>query len=182
MFIKLFKTLGNHYERCGNTDTIVVLQVDEDENIYSFRDVEFHQQLLPFRYVQTNQQVKPYPTFVYHSCIDLSSANESEIYQFNLTRMSDVHPRHCLELCTNYKQQYSLLNSNRCLCTNIPIKKLEVDLLASVPTSNNCAQECQGNYFYTCGSTNNSKIYSVYVAQSQCPYGKKRKYQNLLIK
>jgi len=35
MFIKLFKTLGNHYERCGNTDTIVVLQVDEDENIYS---------------------------------------------------------------------------------------------------------------------------------------------------
>jgi hypothetical protein len=170
-FIQLFKTLGNQYERCGNTDTIVVLR--EDKNIY------------PSRYVETNEQDKPYPNFVYHSCIDLSSANESAIYQFNLTRMSDVHPRHCVELCTNYKQQYSLLNSNRCLCTNIPMKKLNDNLFAPFSTSSsssdNCTQECQANYFYTCGNTNNAKIYSVYVVKLQCPPGKRRKYQNYLI-
>jgi hypothetical protein len=170
-FIEFFQTLGNQYERCGNPNTIVVLR--EDKPTYLSR------------YVETNEQDKPYPNFIYHSCIDLSSINESEIYQFNLTRMSDVHPRHCVELYTNFKQKYSLLNSNRCLCTNIPIKKLKDNLFASFRTTsnnNNCTQECQANYFYTCGNANNSNIYSMYVMKLQCPPGKRRIYKNNLIK
>jgi len=168
-FIQLFKTLGNQHERCGNTNTIVVLREDK----YTSRS----------RYVETDEQDKPYPNFFYHSCIDLSSVNESSIYEFNLTRMSDVHPRHCVELCTNYEQQYSLLNLNRCLCTNILMENLKANLFTSslTTTANICTQECQGNYFYTCGNVNNSKIYSVYVVKLQCPPGKRRKYQNYLI-
>jgi hypothetical protein len=83
-------------------------------------------------------------------------------------------------LCTNYKQKYSLLNSNRCLCTNIPLEKAKDNLFASFRTtsSNNRTQECQANYFYTCGNTNNSNIYSVYVSKLQCLPGKRRKYEN----
>jgi hypothetical protein len=160
-----YLSLGTQYERCGDTNTIVVLRVDKPVS--------------RSRYTETNEQDKPYPNFVYHSCIDFSSVNESSIYEFNLTHMSDVHPRHCVELCTNYIQKYSLLNSNRCLCTNIPLEKAKDNLFAPFRTTsspNNCTQECQANYFYTCGNTNNSNIYSVYVSKFQCLPGKRRKY------
>lgn len=144
-----FQTLGNQYERCGNTNTIVVLRKEE------------HKSTFMSRYIEIIGQNRRYPNFIYHSCVDLSSANESAIYHFNLTCTSDVHPRHCVELCTNYKQHYSLLNSNRCLCTNIPMEKLKDKLFEVFPGSKGytCTQECQANYFYTCGNTNNSNIY-----------------------
>ncbi|CAF1570035.1 unnamed protein product, partial [Rotaria sordida] len=33
----------------------------------------------------------------------------------------------------------------------------------------NCTQECQGNYFYTCGNAKNSTLYSMYVENPKCP-------------
>jgi hypothetical protein len=97
--------------------------------------------------------------------------------------MSDIHPRHCVELCAYYKQQYSLLNSNRCLCTNIPMKKMEENLITYSRTTrknDNCTQECPANYFYTCGNTNNSNIYSVYYSEMECSFGKRRTCMFLL--
>ncbi|CAF2666053.1 unnamed protein product [Rotaria sp. Silwood2] len=144
---------GNQHERCGNTDKVVVLHIRED--------------LISSTYFQTHKRAKPYPDFFYDSCIHLNSVNQSSIYQFNLNHKNDVHPRHCLELCKNYKQQYALLNSNKCLCTNILTRKKQYNML--IPSDYNCTQECQGNYFYTCGNTSDSMIYSMYVMQPKCP-------------
>ncbi|CAF4131268.1 unnamed protein product, partial [Rotaria sordida] len=145
---------GNQYERCGNIDTIVVLRI----NVFQHSS----------RYNLNNKQAKSYPDFFYHSCIHLNSVNQSAIYQFNLNRIKDIHPRHCLELCTKYNQQYALLNSNKCLCTNIPMKKQQNNIFTI--QDYNCTQECQSNYFYTCGDANNSDIYSMYVMPTKCPH------------
>ncbi|CAF3973159.1 unnamed protein product [Rotaria sordida] len=145
---------GNQHERCGNIDTIVVLHIRVFQH--------------PPRYNLNNKQAKSYPDFFYHSCIHLNSVNQSAIYQFNLNRIKDIHPRHCLELCTKYNQQYALLNSNKCLCTNIPMKKQQNNIFTI--QDYNCTQECQSNYFYTCGDANNSDIYSMYVMPTKCPH------------
>ncbi|CAF5082540.1 unnamed protein product, partial [Rotaria sp. Silwood1] len=34
-----------------------------------------------------------------------------------------------------------------------------------------CTQECAANYFYTCGNSTNSSLYSVYAMQLTCPLG-----------
>ncbi|CAF1393778.1 unnamed protein product, partial [Rotaria sordida] len=149
---------GNENQRCGNTDTVVVL------------DVYRNQYLL--------QQQKPYSAlisdtdFVYDSCVYFNSKSSSRIYQFNLLHKHDVHPHYCLELCAKYQQQYALLNSNRCLCTNIQMKKdLNKEAYRFILQDFPCNQHCLGNYFYSCGSSSNSTIYSVYTRSSECPYG-----------
>ncbi|CAF3890725.1 unnamed protein product [Rotaria sp. Silwood1] len=101
------------------------------------------------------------------NCIHLNFINHSEIYEFHLNHINDIHPRHCLELCKKYKQQYTLLNSNKCLCTNIVMKKKRYNGI-DFPDLN-CTQQCPGNYLYTCGNANDSTIYTVYVEQPRCP-------------
>ncbi|CAF4124450.1 unnamed protein product, partial [Rotaria sordida] len=118
---------GNQNEHCGNTDTIVVLYVAEN--------------LSAWRYHEHYKYTRPYPSFVYDGCIHLNSVNQSKIYQFNLNHINDIQPRHCLELCKKYKQQYALLNSNKCLCTNILMRKKQDDRFS--PPDFNCTQECQ---------------------------------------
>ncbi|CAF3982260.1 unnamed protein product [Rotaria sordida] len=80
----------------------------------------------------------------------------------------DIHPRHCLLLCKKYEQRYALLNSNTCLCMN--------NTITTTTTTNkltffNCDRKCYGNYFYRCGHTNDSTIYSVYLMRPVCPFG-----------
>ncbi|CAF3506525.1 unnamed protein product [Rotaria sp. Silwood1] len=118
---------GNPHERCGNTNTIVILHVAEN--------------LIQPSFDNTNKQFPLYPDFVYDSCIHLNFTNQSEIYQFNLNHINDVHPRHCLELCKSYKQQYALLNSNKCLCTNILMRKKQDKRFTFL--NYNCSQKCQ---------------------------------------
>ncbi|CAF3918278.1 unnamed protein product [Rotaria sp. Silwood1] len=146
---------GNKYERCGNQNTIVIFYISG--NLFSSR------------FGLQNKLDKPNPDFVFDDCINLNSVNPSTMYQFNFKRTIDVHPRHCLELCTNYQQKYALLNSNKCLCTNISPKKKQYNLFA--PLDFNCTRECPANYFYTCGNTSNSSIYSMYVMELNCPVG-----------
>ncbi|CAF2683234.1 unnamed protein product [Rotaria sp. Silwood2] len=147
---------GNQNELCGNTNTIVVFHLSEN----SFAS----------KYIYNNNDPKPYPDFIYDGCIHLSSDNQSGIYQFSLIHINDIHPRHCLELCKKYKQQYALLNSNKCLCTNVLKKKKQDDILL-IHVDFDCTQECQGNYLHTCGNTSNSTIYSMYVTHPRCPRG-----------
>ncbi|CAF1411640.1 unnamed protein product [Rotaria sordida] len=147
---------GNQNERCGNTDTMVI--VHATDNIPSFK--------LDKNYILSKQ----HPDFIYDNCVHVNFPNKSGIYQFSLNHINDVHPRHCLELCKKYKQQYALLNSNKCLCTNIPMTKRQNALRLFIPPDFDCNQECQGNYLYTCGNTSNSTIYSVYVMHPRCPH------------
>ncbi|CAF4943073.1 unnamed protein product, partial [Rotaria sp. Silwood1] len=146
---------GNQHERCGNRDTIVVLRITAFQH--------------PSRYSLNNKQAKLYPDFFYHSCVHLNFLNQSAIYRFNLNRIKDIQPRHCLELCTKYSQHYAILNSNTCLCVNIPMIKQQNNIFTL--RDYNCNQECQSNYFYTCGNTSNSNIYSMYIMPTKCPYG-----------
>ncbi|CAF3685928.1 unnamed protein product, partial [Rotaria sp. Silwood1] len=146
---------GNQHEHCGNENTIVVFE----NPIY----------ILPFTYVNIGKLATSNADFAYYRCIHLDTMNQSTLYEFNLTHENDIHPRHCLELCTNYKQKYALINSNKCLCTNILTKKKEDTLFT--PRDRNCIQECSANYFYTCGNSTNSSLYSVYVMKTKCPFG-----------
>lgn len=113
----------------------------------------------------------PYPDFIYNTCLHVDTAGQSMMYEFYLNHPKDVHPRHCLELCTQYQQKYALLNSKKCLCTSIQIKTVEFDKPSFHDT--NCRENCQGNHFYSCGNISNSSIYSVYSMQKKCPFGKK---------
>ncbi|CAF3849238.1 unnamed protein product, partial [Rotaria sp. Silwood1] len=146
---------GNQHEHCGNENTIVV--IENPSYIFSSKDEDI-------------DKITTFTSdFAYDTCIHLNSVNQSTTYEFNLTDENDIHPRHCLELCTNYKQKYALLNSNKCLCTNILTKKKQDDPFSS--SNFNCTQECSANYFYTCGNPTNSSIYSVYVMKIKCPLG-----------
>ncbi|CAF1003222.1 unnamed protein product [Rotaria sordida] len=146
---------GNKHERCGDENTIFIFYVSG----YLFSS----------RFALRNKLDKPNPDFIFDDCINLNSVNPSTMYQFNFKRTNDIHPRHCLELCTNYKQKYALLNSNKCLCTNVSLKKKQDDPYPSLDF--NCTRECPANYFYTCGNTSNSSIYSMYVMELNCPTG-----------
>ncbi|CAM4762601.1 unnamed protein product [Rotaria magnacalcarata] len=146
---------GNQHQHCGNEKTIVALYIP-----FSILWLEDRDQ---------NKMIRPNPDFVYESCIHLNSVNQSTMYEFNLTRAIDVHPRHCLELCVKYQQKYALMNSNKCLCTNIRLKNKNDNPTAFIKYS--CTQECHGNYFYSCGNSSNSTIYSMYAMQTTCPRG-----------
>jgi len=100
----------------------------------------------------------------------LNSFNQSITYQFTIVNQSNFHPRYCLEFCTKYNQKYALINHGQCLCTNSPMKDEEdnVDIL----TGQSCSQQCQGNYFYSCGHKTNVTIYSLYLLQPKCRHGK----------
>jgi hypothetical protein len=69
------------------------------------------------------------------------------------------------------------MNSNKCVCTNIPIKH---DDYNDMLLHQNCSQQCTGNYFYTCGSQSNSAVYSMYMMQPKCRHGKRRKWKNFV--
>ncbi|CAF3464823.1 unnamed protein product [Rotaria sp. Silwood1] len=147
---------GNQNEKCGDTNTIVLLHVAD--NLFRFKIDAYY------------KRFKQYPDFIYDGCIHLSSANQSGIYPFSFNHINDIHPRHCLELCKKYKQKYALLNSNKCLCTNIPMNTKQRDAKLLSFLDFNCIQACQGNYLYTCGNASNSSIYSVYVTHPRCPH------------
>ncbi len=100
----------------------------------------------------------------------MNSFNQSITYQFTIVNQSDFHPRYCLEFCTKYNQKYALINHGQCLCTNSPMKDEEdnVDIL----TGQSCSQQCQGNYFYSCGHKTNVTIYSLYLLKPKCRHGK----------
>ncbi|CAF0983844.1 unnamed protein product [Adineta steineri] len=145
---------GNKNEQCGNKDTIIVFHIIDSRRIYS----------------DARTPAEPYPDFIYDSCIYLNSFdNTSTTYKFKLTNRTDLHPRHCLELCTKYKQKYALINSNTCFCTNIQLKdeKSKSEILAN----KHCSLQCSANYFYTCGHKLNSTLYSVYIMQPKCRHG-----------
>ncbi|CAF3871152.1 unnamed protein product [Rotaria sordida] len=71
----------------------------------------------------------------------------------------------CMDLVAHYEQRYALLNSNTCLCMNNTITT------TNKLTFFNCDRKCYGNYFYRCGHTNDSTIYSVYLMRPVCPLG-----------
>ncbi|CAF4462582.1 unnamed protein product, partial [Rotaria sp. Silwood2] len=142
---------GNPNEYCGDTNTIILLYRKNALYMTDFESI--------IRYY------KPYPDFVYDSCVQFNNTKQSGMYQFNIVNRQDVHPRHCLQLCKKYEQRYALLNSNTCLCTNIPIKKVTNKL-----NFFNCDQQCYGNYFYKCGHKIDSAMYSVYLIRPVCPY------------
>jgi len=142
---------GNQHERCGNDNTIIVFYIDDSRRTFT----------------EARTPAQPFPDFVYDSCINVNSFNPSTTYQFHI---NNIHPRHCLELCTNYQQKYALINTNKCFCTNIPIKNDEYD--NEILLNQNCSHECSSNYFYTCGNTIKSTIYSMYIMQPKCRHGK----------
>ncbi|CAF2887415.1 unnamed protein product [Rotaria sp. Silwood2] len=145
--------LGNQHERCGDEDTVVVFHIIEIRRLFT----EFR------------TPPEPFPDFVYDSCIYVDSFDTSTTYQFNLNNIYNAHPRHCLQLCTNYQQKYALINANICLCTNIQIKDIQYN--TTILQNQHCSQECPANYFYTCGSKINSTIYSMYIMQPKCRHG-----------
>ncbi|CAF4368318.1 unnamed protein product [Rotaria socialis] len=146
---------GNQHQYCGNENVIITFYIFASS--------------LPPIFDNNEKMPRLKSDFVYESCIHLNIVDQSTMYAFNLTRAIDVHPRHCLELCVKYQQKYALMNSNKCLCTNIRLKKRNDKLSAFIKY--NCTQECQGNYFYTCGSSSNSTIYSMYTMETTCPRG-----------
>ncbi|CAM4915857.1 unnamed protein product [Rotaria socialis] len=147
---------GNQHQYCGNENVIITFYIFASS--------------LPPIFDNNEKMPRLKSDFVYESCIHLNIVDQSTMYAFNLTRAIDVHPRHCLELCVKYQQKYALMNSNKCLCTNIRLKKRN-DKLSALSTYS-CTQECQGNYFYTCGNSSNSTIYSMYAMETSCPRGK----------
>jgi len=140
---------------CGNENTIVAFQILEPRRT--------------FTYART--PAEPFPNYVFDGCLHLNLFNRSLIYQFNIQDKENFHPRYCLAFCTKYEQKYALINNVECLCTNIPMKDEEdnVDIL----TGQDCSQQCEGNYFYSCGNKNNLTIYSMYLLQPKCRHGKK---------
>ena len=106
----------------------------------------------------------------YDSCIYLKSYNTSITYQFTIHNRQDFHPRYCLEFCTKYEQKNALINNDRCLCTNQAMKGEQDNIELLIKQS--CSQKCAANYFYSCGNTDNSSIYSMYILQPKCRHGK----------
>ncbi|CAF3819420.1 unnamed protein product [Rotaria sp. Silwood1] len=147
----ILKTLGNPNQYCGDTNTIIVLLRKNVLYLAHF--------YTPSRYY------RQYPDFVYVGCVQFNNIKQLGMYQFNIVNRQDVHPRHCLQLCKKYEQQYALLKSNTCLCTNIPIEKVKNQLNLF-----NCDRKCYGNYFYKCGHTIDSSMYSVYLIRPACPF------------
>ncbi|CAF1522551.1 unnamed protein product [Rotaria sordida] len=150
---------GNKHEQCGDENTIVIF--------YKFSTAltsESDSDSSP------NRLDKPNPDFVFDGCVNLNSVNQLTTYQFSFKRTIDIHPRHCLELCTSYKQKYALLNSNKCLCTNVSPKKKKNNHFTNFDS--NCTRECPANYFYTCGNTTKSSLYSMYTMELNCPADK----------
>ncbi|CAM4989442.1 unnamed protein product, partial [Rotaria socialis] len=76
---------GNQHQHCGNEKTIVALRMSSSILWLVDRDQV--------------QMIRANPGFVDETCIHLNSVDQSTMYEFNLTRAIDVHPRHCLELC-----------------------------------------------------------------------------------
>lgn len=148
--------LGNQFEYCGNESIVVILNIGKN--------------IIPERYGNTYKLVTVNPDFVYDSCIYVNTINSSSMYEFGFINSNDIHPRHCLELCSYYQQKYALLNLNKCLCTNVQMRTKRMDILDFAES--NCTQTCPGNYFYTCGNISNSSMYSMYVMQPKCPPGK----------
>jgi hypothetical protein len=146
-------TLGNSHEFCGNDNTIVTFQILDSRRT--------------FTYART--PAEPFPNYIYDSCIALNSFNQSTTYQFTINDKENFHPRYCLSLCTKYEQKYALINNGKCLCTNDAIKGTNIDILRG----DNCSQQCEGNYFYSCGNKNNRTIYSMYLLQPKCRHGKR---------
>ncbi|CAF4155070.1 unnamed protein product, partial [Adineta steineri] len=146
---------GNKHEQCGDKNIIVVYNVTRTILSYTSYLTESDRQN---------------PDFSYDSCVYLSSVNPSTMYQFNFKSMSDIHPRRCLEICDKYHQHYALLNGNKCVCTNnLPKRRKPSDVFTSQDFR--CTRECPANYFYTCGSTSNSSLYSVYTMNLHCSSG-----------
>ncbi|CAF2059180.1 unnamed protein product [Rotaria magnacalcarata] len=124
---------GNQNEYCGNNNTVVAINSAGVTLSSIYDNIDIFKSL--------------YPDFIHDACIHVDSAKQSTMYGFYLNRSSDVHPRHCLELCTKYEQKYALLNANKCLCTNIQIKPRETDSWF-LSQDTNCTDECQD---YSCG-------------------------------
>ncbi|CAF1080639.1 unnamed protein product [Adineta ricciae] len=144
---------GNKYEQCGDENTIVVYNFTQNKASY-----------------ESISRSEPHPDFTYDGCVYLHPINLLTTYQFNMKSITDIHPRHCLELCNHYHQAYALLNGNKCLCTNhLPQRRKTSDTFISQDFS--CNRECSANYFYTCGAVNNASIYSVYHMRLHCPQG-----------
>jgi hypothetical protein len=145
---------GNSHELCGDENTIVAFQILDSRRT--------------FTYART--PAEPFPNYVYDSCIHLKRFNQSITYQFSIINQNEFHPRYCLAFCTKFNQKYALINQGKCLCTNSPIKDEADDI--DILTGQSCSQQCQGNYFYSCGNPNNISIYSVYLLQPKCRHGK----------
>lgn len=150
----IYVYLGNQHEQCGKNDIVIIFHILDSRRTYS----------------DARTPAEPFPDFIYDSCIQVDAFNSSTTYQFNLNEKKNVHPRHCLELCTNYQQKYALMNANKCFCTNTPLKNGEPG--SEIFTSQDCSQRCSGNYFYSCGNHSNPTIYSMYVMQPKCRHGK----------
>jgi hypothetical protein len=143
--------LGNENELCGNENTIIAFHILDSRRTYT----------------DAGTPAEPFPDFIYDSCINVNFFDRTATYKFNLYH---PHPRLCLELCTKYQQKYALIRSNKCFCTNIPIKDEEYDF--EILSNEHCSQKCSANYFYSCGNENNSTIYSMYIMQPKCRHGK----------
>ena len=146
--------LGNQHEQCGDDDTIVVFDISQSQLLTSLR----------------RKTSELYPDFLYDSCIHTNAFRPNTSYKFVFNDTTNLHPRHCLEICSKYQQKYALINAYRCFCTNIPVKNEENDI--HILTNLFCSQECSANYFYTCGSQINPAIYSMYMMQPKCQHGK----------
>ncbi|CAF1252225.1 unnamed protein product [Rotaria sordida] len=146
--------LGNKHEHCGDENTIVVYNITRSLSYYE---------------VSLSAESSN-PDFIYDSCVYLHSVNRSIMYQFNIKHIYNIHPRHCLEICNKYHQNYALINGNKCLCTNKPPKRRKLSNYFT-PQDFYCNRECLGNYFYTCGSINNASLYSVYTMKLHCSTG-----------
>ena len=144
---------GNRHEQCGDNDTIVVFDISQSRRAYSYYPRTF----------------KPYLDCSYDSCVHISSFDSNRSYKFTFNDSLDLHPRHCLEFCTINQQKYALINSNQCFCMNMPAKHNKSDM--RLLPKQNCSHECSGNYFYACGNSNSSAIYSMYVRQQKCQHG-----------
>ena len=147
-------SLGNPLEYCGDSSTVVAFQILDARRT--------------FTYARTPPE--PFPEFVHDSCIHWSTVNASVAYQFSIEDSNGPHPRHCLALCSQVNQKYALLNDDRCLCTNMPLKSVLDGV--SVLGNNNCDQQCKGNFFYLCGNQRNRTVYSMYINQPKCRHGK----------
>ena len=140
---------GNRHERCGDDKTIVAFRILET----------------PRTPTEGSTPPQPYPDFIYDKCVQ-ATLNSSTTYQFNL---KDLHPRNCLELCTNNQQQYALINGNKCFCTNVQVK---LDSSSDSLPHSDCSLKCSGNYFYTCGNSDEPTRYSMYIMKPRCVHGK----------
>ncbi|CAF1527711.1 unnamed protein product, partial [Didymodactylos carnosus] len=140
---------GNSHEKCGSDDIIVLFQIIGSRTYSTYQT-----------------PAEQYPDFIFDSCISLNQRLISSItMQFRLQQR--VSPRHCLSLCVDAKQKYSLIQNRTCLCTDNNLKQELED--AETVTGQSCSIPCDGNYLYSCGGEKN--IYSMYMMQPNCNHG-----------